>query len=86
MVFTAGSTAFENSLIYYFSFEMVYLGKILIGNDAATEVHNTVIIRCNEFGGGCAKAPTHFVTPYFPFVGKAPYITGTREYTKLFST
>ena len=65
---------------------MVYLGKILIGNDVATEVHNTVIIRCNEFGGGCAKAPSHFVTPYFPFVGKAPYITAAREYTKLFST
>lgn len=52
MVFTAGSIAFENSLIHYFSFEVVYLGKILIGNDVATEVHNTVIIRCNEFGGG----------------------------------
>lgn len=52
MVFTAGSIAFENSLIHYFSFEVVYLGKILIGNYVATEVHNTVIIRCNEFGGG----------------------------------
>lgn len=86
MVFTAGSTAFENSLIYYFSFEVVYLGKILFGNDVATEVHNSVIIRCNECGGGYAKASTHFVTPYFPFVGKAPYITAAREYTKLFST
>ena len=50
-----------------------------LGNDVATEVYIAVVIRCNEFGRGSEKASTHFVTPYFPFVGKAPCITAARE-------
>lgn len=70
MISTAISVSFEKSLICYFLFEVVYFGKILTWQSCSL-AHIIVIIRCEWGEGGSGKASTHFVTPYFPFVGRA---------------
>lgn len=43
------------------------LAKSSLGNDVAWHT----LLSLLDASGGSGKASTHFVTPYFPFVGKA---------------